>query len=352
LIVLSAAIDGSTASFRPSGIARYVGAGFLAIWLAGWALGEAFALTFLFMLLRSILASAAGVSWPIPGGEWIAGGAAGFALLFIVVWLALWTFGGVAALTEFLRLLFGEDRVDIQGTSIEVTRRAGPFRRVRAFDRAVIRRVRLRPKDQAVMLDTAVSSDEITRYGSVEDRKALADWLRQRLALPADSRVVDPSVAPRDWTMRIEGGSAILNPMDVRSRRIGASILWFITALLALIVLGGLQSGSPSGATIALVITALLVFCSSWVTWSEREWLARSGQLTARVRFLAWQRERSFQHGRLRINVSTDSDGDKHYRLEVHDAEGSKRIASEMNDDADVTDLGRWLSSRTGFPLT
>jgi hypothetical protein len=349
---VSATIDGSTASFRNSGVARFFGAAFLACWLTGWAFGEALALYFLFMLGRSVVGSIAGVSWPVPGGEWIAGGAAGFAFLFIIVWLTLWTVGGVAAITEFLRLLSGEDRVDVQGTAIEVTRRAGPFRRVRTFDRSAIRRLRLRPKDNAVMIETATSTEEITKYGSIEERRELAEWLQQRLALSADARSLDPGSAPRGWTMRTEGGWTILNHMDVRTRRIGAGIVWFITLLMGAIWVGSITNASRSGAAIALMLTVLLAACAIWVSWSEREWLVRSGQLTSRVKFLAWARERSFQSGRLHVDVSTDSDGDRHYKLEVRDSQGARKITSEMNDDANVVELGRWLAARTGFPLS
>lgn len=89
-------IAGSSASLKPGGIARYFAAVFLSVWLAGWLLGEVFAAGFLILLMRSVLGSVADWSWPIPGGDWIAGGAAGFVFLFVLIWLALWTFGGVA----------------------------------------------------------------------------------------------------------------------------------------------------------------------------------------------------------------------------------------------------------------
>jgi hypothetical protein len=147
-------IAGSSATFRATGIARYIGALFLIVWLAGWAIGEALALGFLIMLIRSVIGSIAGMSWPVPGGEWIAGGAAGFVFLFLVVWLALWTFGGLAAINEVLRSLAGEDRISAEPAGIELVRRAGPFRRVRTVDRAQIRRVRIRRHDKALVMDT------------------------------------------------------------------------------------------------------------------------------------------------------------------------------------------------------
>jgi hypothetical protein len=50
-----------------------------------------------------------------------------------------------------------------------------------------------------------------------------------------------------------------------------------------------------------------------------------------------------------------DGDGRRHHAPDSHrraDAsQGKRTIASEINE-ADTVDLGRWLSARTGFPLT
>ena len=132
-------IAGGSITLRPIGIGRYLGAVFLTVWLCGWALGELFALGLLILLVRSVMGSVAGWSWPVPGGDWFTGGAAGLMFLVVLMWLALWTFGGVAALTELLRSLAGEDRVAVASAGLELERRAGPFRRLRNVERATIR---------------------------------------------------------------------------------------------------------------------------------------------------------------------------------------------------------------------
>jgi hypothetical protein len=88
-----------------------------------------------------------------------------------------------------------------------------------------------------------------------------------------------------------------------------------------------------------------------WITFSRRAWIVRDGQLVAHTRFLTWEREQQFNGGRLEVTVTTDSDNDEHYRLNVVNAQESRKIASEMNDEAAIVDLGRWLSARTGFQL-
>jgi hypothetical protein len=223
---------------------------------------------------------------------------------------------------------------------------------VHTIDRSQIRRIRLRPKDQAVMLDTATASREITRYGSVENRRALAQWLQQRLAIPSDPQGIEAGTAPRGWIARPEGTASHLTRMDARSRWIGASIGWLLTTFTAFTTVGAITSASPAGAAIAFALTAMLAAIAAWVTFGEHAWIVQPGRLTRRTRFLVWARERTFQSAHLTVAVTTDSDGDRHYTLQVTDARGTKTIDSEMNDDAGVEDMGRWLAARSGFPLS
>lgn len=343
-------ITGSSASLRPGGVARYFASVFLMVWLAGWLLGEVFAAGFLILLVRSVLGSVGGWSWPIPGGGWITGGVAGIVFLFVLIWLALWTFGGIAAITELLRSLAGEDLVSLQSSGIEVARRAGPFRRVRTFERSHIRRVRLRHHDKAVVIDTLKGTELVTKYGTPDERQVMVEWLRSRLSLP-DRDPVDPSAAPPRWTMTVEGGAVHLSRTGPQTRRTASLIMWAIVAFMALIWFGA--SGRPAaGSVTAAALTLLATLGAAWATWSRREWRVRHGELTANTAFLTWQWERSFRSARLEVAMSTDSDNDDHYRLHVIDAQGKRQIASEMNDEVDILDLGRWLSARTGFPLT
>jgi hypothetical protein len=219
------------------------------------------------------------------------------------------------------------------------------------FERSNIRRVRLRHHDKAVVIDMASGAEVVTKYGTAEDRRALVEWLRSRLSLPEREPVVDPSAAPPRWTMTVEGGAVHLTRTDPQTRRTASLIMWAIVAFMGLIWFGASATLS-AGSLIAAALSLLLTFGAAWVTWSRREWRVRHGELTAHTEFLTWTRERTFRSARLEVEVSTDSDNDDHYTLNVIDGDGKRRIATEINDEFDIVDLGRWLSARTGFPLT
>ena len=81
--------------------------GFLGLWLAGWATGEAFA-------LRQLLLPA-----PVP------------ATAFLAVWLAFWTFGGTAALSICVWMFAGHERVRLRPDAFTLQREAfglGPMK--------------------------------------------------------------------------------------------------------------------------------------------------------------------------------------------------------------------------------
>ena|SRR5437879_893267 len=90
---------GLEAQLRSAGIGRFFGATFLAVWLVGWAVGEAFALWMLVVGGCSLLTGQP----PEVGREPIRPELALPVGSFLLFWLTLWTFGGVMAVRE----LFG-----------------------------------------------------------------------------------------------------------------------------------------------------------------------------------------------------------------------------------------------------
>ena len=180
----------------------------------------------------------------------------------------------------------------------------------------------------------------------------MAAWLRQQLALPDDGADLDMVAAPPGWRMTVESGTTRLSRSDPKTQRTGAIIAWVIVGFMGLIWIGSMKTWPAAGSVAALALTLLLLSLAAWATWSHREWIVRQGQLTWHRRFATWDWERSFTSARLEIVESTDSDNDDRYELKVTDEQGKRTIATEVNDEADIVDLGHWLSARTGFPLT
>lgn len=328
---------------------RYFAGAFLLLWLAGWAVGETLALGVLVAVIRSAVGGSVGAPWPIPEGEWIAGGAGGLVFVFLLIWLTVWTVGGFAAIKELLRSLAGEDRILVESLGMELQRRAGPFRRTQTFQRSQLRRVRLRRHDNAVVIDTARGSELVTAYGTEDERRAMVQWLRARLLLQDGVPAVEPNAAPPGWTMKMEGGTARLTQDNRRARAVGGVIVWLVALTLGAIAIGA--DGSLAGQVVLWALVLLLTSTATWIVFSRRSWLASRGRLTHETRFFATERARAFQSARLEVSVSTDSDNDTHYQLDVIDAQGRRKIAGEIHDETPVLMLGQWLAERTGFRL-
>src|SRR5688572_12644565 len=114
------AVEGDSVTLRASGVGRYVEAALLGAWVLGWAIGELFVLAVLGSMLtalfgflheseltrlgRSALERAPGFEMGFLG-----------IFLFLMLWLSLWTVGGLAAISSCLRLAAGSDRLTVRG---------------------------------------------------------------------------------------------------------------------------------------------------------------------------------------------------------------------------------------------
>jgi hypothetical protein len=341
-------ISGASVSLRPSGIGRYFGAAFLSVWLVGWAVGEVIAIA----LLGGILGALVGffsepLSWT---KDIVSSGGAAFAILFLLLWLTLWTIGGIAALTQVTRSLVGEDRLGLNDAGFEVVHRAGPFRRRHTFERSAITRLRVRPHDKAIVVDTHRGMHVLTTFGRPDERDAVAAWLSRHLALPetADKTGAPPST----WETRTEGDSTHLTKIRPRARYIRSAILWGLAAIPAFAWYLSLNGDGSAGSIPALIVSALLACGAALSTWARFEWTLRPGELTYSRHFVLWNSERTFRSATLDVTHHTDSDNDSHYALVVSDAEGKKTMHSQLHDPGEVIDLAHWTAARTGFPLT
>lgn len=104
---------------------------FLGFWLTGWAAGEIIVGG---MLVRGVLAMLRGQA-PDFG--------VGAGMLFMLIWLAFWTFGGAFALVTWLWNLAGKETVLIDGEALTIYKTVlglGPAKR---YDAAYVDRLRV-----------------------------------------------------------------------------------------------------------------------------------------------------------------------------------------------------------------
>ena len=218
-------------------------------------MGEVFAITMLGALFSSI-AGAFPEHLPAWSADLVTTGGAAFALLFLLFWLTLWTVGGIAAVTQLMRSLVGEDVIGVTDSGLEVVRRAGPFRRRYAFDRSAIRRLRMRPHDKAVVADTAKGTRVITTFGLPAERDEVADWLSRHLGL--SDAGAEAGTPPATWDVRTEGEVAYLRKVRPRARFTRSLISWLLTAGIASAWYVSLDAGTSDRNIPALVLTLLV----------------------------------------------------------------------------------------------
>ena len=349
----------SSRRLRATGWSRYIDAVFLFIWLAMWAVGEAVALFLIGAMLASAVAAALGRPLALSGRVPPTDGMVSVFLLFLLLWTALWTAGGVAAISHLLRQIAGQDIVQMNGATLRLTKRAGPFRRRREIPLTSIRRVRIRGgRTTDVVIDTADGTRSVSDLGTTVERTALRDWLATGLRLPdADAaRLIERETPPHDRDVELRGHEAIVSQPTRRGRMIGARVTWGVAAILSLgfvdMLRRGLATTPTGGERAALAATALVVALAAWVTFGRREWIAAPGRLRVQWRFARWAlRQRTFDSAMLQVEHYRDSDGDDRYTLVVRAGARRAVLASALHDHYELLALAEWLAARTGFPF-
>jgi hypothetical protein len=344
----------------PSGWLRFGPALFLCVWLCGWAVGEAFALSALVVLVGGALVPGA-----VPPVKGLSDAGAGAILIgtFLALWVTFWTIGGLAAIRELLRLLWASDRLGCDGATLTLVRQTGPFRRRRTWSRDEIQRIHVRRRDRALVVDTPRGVHILTAYGTLNDRERLRDELRGLLggARPAVTSLPGGGGdVPAGWEAGPDdsGGWTLGAPAGPRRR-----VAWVLGVLaLALAVSGGaslwghvnrgeIPPGAWGGYGFLAVLVAGLTLAAALSGGWRQEYGLRPGVIEIRrVRFGRRSSETRAVRS-VRIHLTRDSDGDEWFALKVHGDARDLDLVRSMNDADIPLRLGRWVAGRLGMPL-
>jgi hypothetical protein len=346
-----------TRQLRARHWSRYLDALFLLVWLLFWVVGEVVAFALVVVMIASGLSAALGrppwmTSWAPPTD-----GSVTVFLFFLLLWLTLWTVGGIAAGTQLLRRLGGEDCIDVTPNGVTLTWRAGPIRRRREIPRASIRRVRLSSTGDAVVADTDSGTVVISDLGDDGERRSLHAWLSSQLALPGEehARLRERELQPLARDVDTQGAEIIVTHPTRRLRMIHMRVMLFVATLMSLGWIDALRRGfmtnATTGESLAAVATLLVAASSVWFMTSRREWVLRSGRMSVRRRVAHWTfGEHDFSaSSTIEIEHHQDSDGDDRYALVVKDSVHRRVLDRSLHDQYELLALGEWLSARTGF---
>ncbi len=359
--------EGWQVRLKPSGVTRFISAAFLLFWLCGWAVGEGIVL---WVLAKGILALMNGAPFeeghaPLGFGPAMAIGA------FLILWLSLWTLGGLAALGEVLRLLWSEDRLIVNAGGITIVRSRGPFRRTRDLPRDVIRRISLVPRNDALAAETPRGRVELSRLGTHAEREEAAAALRSELCLKDVAPEVEATSLPKGWAEVITPEGERVVAVDATTQRVQARAAALLAVGVAAVDFAILRQALERAIVIPFAVFGLLgalglVWVAVWLARGRMEWKIGSGSLTLRRRFGSSVRD-LFEARRLELVVTRDSDGDEWFALEAlregateppepvvwvrRISKDRRRVTAAINEPTVPRLLGAWLSRSAGVPI-
>lgn len=366
-IAIRALPDGEEIVLRPRGCLRFPVAAFLSFWLCGWAAGEAIAIVVLLGPWAEPLVEAARELFPgLVGRVPLAPARMPLPLLaFLALWLAFWTWGGISAAWELLRVLAGSDRYVLRAGRVSFRRCAGPFGRTRELRAGAVDAIVHRPR-KSLLLAVVAGKERTLSTGVPPDVGPwLAERLREALGLsgsaPGPSAAAGPDSAaappcPPDWraTERPDGG-VVLDAPPARSRRAAGCALAValpVTAGAGALLAAVVSGKGPSGlAAFAVVVAVAIDLLCLWAAVARDAWLLAKGRVERVRSFGPWTWRRVVRNGTLVASLSTDGDGDDWFAVEARGEGGPLRLAKTMNAGPEVLAFARFAAWRSGFPL-
>jgi hypothetical protein len=348
--------SGWQVTLRAKGVARFLLVAFMCVWLCGWAAGEFFAGGVFIAGLRDLLAPGLDIPWlphmknAAPANPWPV-------LAFLGFWLTFWTIGGLAAVTQLGRALFGADIVRWDHDGIEVVERAGPFAWSRRLAWADAHEVFPQNRGRLVA-HTRRGLVTIASMGSGEERAELAKWLaaawRDARGGEAESRETSEQ-PPMGWVVETAEDGRPMLASDLRPRRLIAALV----AVLALSLAAGAVSQALSargpvswvGASMFALLALLAAAGAAWLALGRVELRPAPGQLRRVKRFLGNEWTRELSPARLQLERARDSDGDDRWTLVARGPNDKFSLASDLYVPGGARHMGLWLAARMAVEL-
>jgi hypothetical protein len=352
---------GLEARLKIVGISRFLGAAFLAVWLTGWTVGEGFAIWLLSVGAWALLTGRP----PEPGRQPLSPGVALPVGLFLLFWLAFWTFGGVMAWREFMRLLFGRDRLVATAEGLEIEQRCGVFRSREKLPRTELRRFYRKQGNGALCVETQHGTRELTRLGNSVERAELEEALNSEFQLSALR--VGQGALPTGWCEISSPERDLVLVKDPAVRRKQATVTWALFGLVSLVAFYLVYAAQkqPNLWALALMfggIAALIGWGAIWLSLGRQEWRLEQGRLVLQRRF-GQNLTPKFEAVTLELTEDNSGDDGTSFRLCAvapdapppphSSAVGKHRriIYGQSGDATEPRNLGRWLSERCHLPF-
>ena len=352
---------GLETQLRITGLCRFGGVAFLALWLAGWAVGEGFVCWILGRGAWSLL-----TGQPLGAGQKTLEFTAALPIgLFLVFWLILWTIGGVAAGRELLRLLFGRDILLARHDGLEIKHCCGVFRSQKRLPREEIRRFYRVSTSAPLCVETVSGTTILTSLGTPAERAELEQALNAEFGLESHPPAV--GALPKGWceALSLERDAVLVKDPVVRRKQ--ARTAWIICATLSVVPLYLLTAARDRpdllGAVVFFIALASAVGSGAvWLSFGRYEWRLDKGRLLLQRRFGA-NRTPRFEAASLELVEDNSGEGGPTYlltavavgapaRASSHNAGKHRRtIYSKSDDPTEPRNFGLWLSQRCQFPF-
>ncbi len=163
-------------------LARLVPAAFLGFWLCGWAAGEWFAVGALVRGLEPLLAPNGKLDWLPHSRPELPSDSPVPVLVFLGVWVTLWTVGGVAAMSFLGLLLFGTPYLVWDSERVELVVRVGPFAKRTKLAWSEVAEMREAPLGMLVLSAGRRRNIAIGPIADPADREQVRAWLAEARA--------------------------------------------------------------------------------------------------------------------------------------------------------------------------